>query len=57
MLANGLRYHEIGESRFTSPSTVRKQCDTLILKLALESREQLIAWAVRNGYGTLGSKV
>ena len=29
----------------------RKQCEILILKLDLESREQLIAWAVRNGYG------
>jgi DNA-binding NarL/FixJ family response regulator len=57
MLANGLRYQEIGDNRFTSPATVRKQCDTLILKLSLDSREQLIAWAVRNGYGTLGSKV
>ncbi len=57
MLANGLRYQEIGDRRFTSPATVRKQCDTLILKLGLDSREQLIAWAVRNGYGTFGSKV
>ncbi|HEY9680901.1 MAG TPA: response regulator transcription factor [Oculatellaceae cyanobacterium] len=57
MLANGLRYQEIGDKRFTSPATVRKQCDTLILKLGLDSREQLIAWAVRNGYGTLGAKV
>jgi two-component system response regulator DesR len=57
MLANGLRYQEIGDRRFTSPATVRKQCDTLILKLGLDSREQLIAWAVRNGYGTLGTKV
>ena len=57
MLANGLRYHEIGEKRFTSPATARKQCDTLILKLGLDSREQLIAWAVRNGYGTLGAKI
>ncbi len=57
MLANGLRYQEIGDNRFTSPATVRKQCDTLILKLSLDSREQLIAWAVRNGYGTLESKV
>jgi DNA-binding NarL/FixJ family response regulator len=57
MLANGLRYQEIGDSRFTSPATVRKQCDTLILKLSLDSREQLIAWAVRNGYGTLENKV
>ena len=56
MLANGLRYHEIGEKRFTSPATVRKQCDTLILKLALDSREQLIAWAVRNGYGNLSAR-
>jgi DNA-binding NarL/FixJ family response regulator len=57
MLASGLRYHEIGEKRFTAPSTVRKQCDTLILKLGLDSREQLIAWAVRNGYGTLGARI
>jgi two-component system nitrate/nitrite response regulator NarL len=56
MLANGARYQEIGDKRFTSPATVRKQCDTLILKLGLDSREQLIAWAVSNGYGTLSTK-
>jgi DNA-binding NarL/FixJ family response regulator len=56
MLANGLRYQEIADARLTAASTVRKQCDMLLLKLGLDSREKLIAWAVRNGYGTLGVK-
>ena len=53
MLASGLKYDEIGQRRFTSPATARKQCDNLLLKLGLDSREQLIAWAVNNGYGAL----
>jgi DNA-binding NarL/FixJ family response regulator len=53
MLADGLRYQEIADARLTAASTVRKQCDMLQLKLQLESREQLITWAVRNGYGNL----
>lgn len=56
MLANGLRYQEIADARLTAASTVRKQCDMLQLKLQLESREKLIAWAVRNGYGNLGQQ-
>jgi len=53
MLARGMKYDHISERRKSSPATVRKQCDLLLLKLALESREQLIAWAVRNGYQSL----
>jgi DNA-binding NarL/FixJ family response regulator len=53
MLARGMKYHEIAEMRQASPATVRKQCELLLLKLCLESREQLIAWAVQNGYGNL----
>jgi DNA-binding NarL/FixJ family response regulator len=53
MLARGMKYDDIAEHRQSSPATVRKQCELLLLKLALASREQLIAWAVRNGYGML----
>jgi len=48
MLARGMKYQ-----RATSPATVRKQCELLLLKLGLNSREELIAWAVENGYGGL----
>jgi two-component system response regulator DesR len=56
MLGQGLKYHEIAEARHTSVSTARKQCEVLILKLNLENREHLIAWAVKNGYGTIGAE-
>ena len=50
-LAKGHRYGDIADERKTSPATVRKQCDILLMKLGLTCREELIAWAVRNGYG------
>jgi DNA-binding NarL/FixJ family response regulator len=53
MLGKGLKYQDIADQRFTSVATARKQCETLLLKLDLETREQLIAWAVRNGYGSV----
>ncbi len=53
MLGRGKKYQEIAEQRDTSIATARKQCEVLLLKLNLENREQLIAWAVQNGYGTL----
>lgn len=53
MLGKGLKYQDIADQRFTSVATARKQCETLLLKLGLETREQLIAWAVRNGYGSV----
>jgi DNA-binding NarL/FixJ family response regulator len=53
LLARGMKYQEIAEYRQASPATVRKQCELLLLKLGLESREQLIAWAVQSGYGNL----
>jgi two-component system, NarL family, nitrate/nitrite response regulator NarL len=53
MLGRGMKYQDIADERGTSVATVRKQCETLLLKLGLETREQLIAWAVKNGYGTL----
>jgi NarL family two-component system response regulator LiaR len=51
LLAKGLKYQDIADMRSTSVATSKKQCEILILKLDLESREQLIAWAVQNGYG------
>jgi DNA-binding NarL/FixJ family response regulator len=53
LLSRGMKYQEIGALRVTSPETVRKQVDALLTKLNLESREELIAWAVDNGYGKL----
>jgi two-component system, NarL family, response regulator LiaR len=53
MLARGMKYDEIARMRNSSPATVRKQCDMLLDKLTLNSRERLIAWAVENGYGNL----
>lgn len=56
MLGQGMKYQEIAQERNTSVATARKQCEVLILKLNLENREQLITWAVKNGYGTLGAE-
>lgn len=53
MLSRGMKYQDIGDMRRTSPNTARKQCELLLLKLGLSSREELIAWAVENGYGSL----
>lgn len=52
LLGRGYKYQEIADYRQTSSATARKQCENLILKLGLETREQLIAWSVQNGYGT-----
>lgn len=52
LLGRGFKYQEIADYRQTSSATARKQCENLILKLGLETREQLIAWSVQNGYGT-----
>ncbi|CAN5541348.1 response regulator [soil metagenome] len=53
MLGRGMKYQDIADHRVTSVATARKQCETLLLKLGLETREQLIAWAVQNGFGSV----
>lgn len=53
LFAKGLKYQEIADLRHTSQSTVRKQCELLLEKLALSTREELISWAAHNGYGSL----
>lgn len=53
LIGKGLKYQDIAEQRLTSPNTVRKQCEMLLLKLGLTSREELIAWAVTNGYSSV----
>lgn len=53
LLARGMKYQEIAGIRVTAPETVRKQVDQLQDKLSLHSREELIAWAVENGYSQL----
>jgi DNA-binding NarL/FixJ family response regulator len=57
MLGEGKKYQEIADHRGTSVATARKQCEVLLLKLGLDSREQLIAWAVKNGYGGIENEV
>lgn len=56
LLGKGMKYQEIADNRKASPATVRKQCELLLLKLGLDTREQLIAWAVDNGYGNLDKR-
>lgn len=53
MLAKGMKYQTIAETRHTSPETIRKQCEMLVLKLGLDTREELIAWAAKNGYDAI----
>lgn len=53
LVARGMKYKDIAKERVTSPETVRKQIDQMLIKLELETREELIAWAVENGYGNL----
>ena len=54
MLSHGMKYQDIADKRQTAAATVRKQVELLLLKLDLTSREELIAWAVDNGYNKLG---
>jgi two-component system response regulator DesR len=53
LLARGMRSNEIAEQRVVAPATVRKQIELLIVKLDLANREELIAWAVQNGYAEI----
>lgn len=55
-LARGMKYQEIAAKRVTSPETVRKQVEQLLYKLQINSREELIAWAVSKGYGGMDSE-
>jgi DNA-binding NarL/FixJ family response regulator len=53
LLAQGKKYKDIASERGTAISTVRSQCDFLQMSLELKTREELIAWAVQNGFGNL----
>ena len=53
LLARGMKYEDIAMARTTAPATVKKQCERLRLKLNLENREQLIAWAINSGFANL----
>lgn len=50
LLAEGLKYADIAERRRTTSETIRKQCDKIIAKLQLANREELIVWALKQGY-------
>lgn len=51
LLAKGLKYQEIARIRNTTSETIRKQCDKILMKLELPNREELIVWAIAQGYG------
>lgn len=53
MLAKGMKYVEMANRRSSSISTIRKQCEKLQLKFDLGTREELISWAVANGYSQI----
>lgn len=53
LLARGMKYEDIAAGRVTAPATAKKQCERLRIKLSLANREQLIAWAINNGFGYL----
>lgn len=53
LLARGMKYEDIAAGRVTAPATAKKQCERLRIKLNLANREQLIAWAINNGFGYL----
>lgn len=53
LLAVGKKYQEIADERGTAPETIRRQCETLLSKLHLNNREELIAWAATNGFNRL----
>lgn len=53
LLGKGLKYDDIAKIRHTTAGTVRQQCIALQERLGLASREQLIAWAVANGYASV----
>ena len=50
LLASGMKYEQIANIRLTTKETIRKQCDKMLIKLGLSSREQMISWAARNGF-------
>lgn len=50
LLAKGYKYDGIARLRATAPGTVKKQCERLLIKLDLCTREELISWAALHGY-------
>lgn len=50
LLAKGLKYDEIADMRGTTVSTIRKQCNLLEMRVGVANREELIAWAAKNGF-------
>lgn len=47
------KYESIGKLRNTTGATVKKQCERLLIKLDLLTREELISWAALHGYANL----
>lgn len=53
MLGQGMKYEHIAHLRKTAPDTVKKQCERLLIKLDLGTREELISWAAQHGYANV----
>lgn len=49
LFAQGLSYAGIAELRGNSPLTIRNAIYTIQDKLAIDTKQQLVVWAVRNG--------
>ena len=49
LFAQGLSYAKIAESRGTQPVTVRNAIYGIQNKLGIETKQELVVWAVRNG--------
>lgn len=49
VVAKGMTYQEIAEVRVSSYFTIRNAVAAILGKLGLESRSQLVAWAVQHG--------
>ena len=49
LFAQGLSYAKIAESRGTQPVTVRNAIYGIQDKLGIETKQELVVWAVRNG--------
>jgi DNA-binding NarL/FixJ family response regulator len=49
LLADGLDNRQIGEALYLSPTTVKRQVSTIVVKLGVSNRVQAAIWAVRAG--------
>ena len=53
LFARGLSYAEIAEARGNEPVTIRNAVYSIQSKLKIESKQELVVWAVRYGPWTM----